>query len=534
MKKFFQIAGIAGFAVLALGSMVGLAQQDAGAVVLFHLIAGGILVLVGILTNIPEMRDFLARRSVRMGPQVLLQAILIAAILFFVNVLVKRHDYIKDMTDQELYTLGRATEDVMQNLPGEVTVMAFFPGGGDPEARQRLELYDARFDKVDLQFIDPNKNEDIARAEEVPPQPGVLFKFQGEKVWITRYNEMDITNAFIKVTRTTKPVVWFSTGHGEPDLESEGPNGLAYLKQLLAQQGYKAMPKDLSTVEQIPQDVSMVAAVGPAVAFSDHEIRILDYYMANGGNAMFFLDPVWEEGAATGLEAFLEAYGLRVNWDLAFDPESHLAEDNTGIWIVARNFPSHPITQSLTEKRAVFYMSRTMQKKDLLPPDTKWAELAMTSSESYAKNIDPGVMSSLSTQEDRNRYISRILTEKPVDSARRGPFALAWACSRRYKVPAWKARKGIERPRELRIVVTGTSNICRNAAIYMPYNYELVMNSLNWLAGEEDLKVIKPPRRRGTRLMLDQEQKDRILYLSVMILPEIFVIAGLAVWWRRR
>ena len=68
----------------------------------------------------------------------------------------------------------------------------------------------------------------------------------------------------------------------------------------------------------------------------------------------------------------------------------------------------------------------------------------------------------------------------------------------------------------------------------MPYNHEVIMNSFNWLAGEKDLKFIKSPRRIGTRIYLDENQKNWILYISVMILPEIFMIAGLAVWWRRR
>ena len=68
----------------------------------------------------------------------------------------------------------------------------------------------------------------------------------------------------------------------------------------------------------------------------------------------------------------------------------------------------------------------------------------------------------------------------------------------------------------------------------MPYNYELVINAFNWLAGEADLKRIRTPKKGGTRLYLDEAQKNRILYVSVMILPEAFMILGLAAWWRRR
>jgi transcriptional regulator with GAF, ATPase, and Fis domain len=94
--------------------------------------------------------------------------------------------------------------------------------------------------------------------------------------------------------------------------------------------------------------------------------------------------------------------------------------------------------------------------------------------------------------------------------------------------------KAAEGPREARLVVMGTSTMCRNQSLPMPYNYELVMNCFNWLAGKKDLKNIRPPARTGTRIYLDRWQKDMILYVSVMILPEVIMIIGLGVWWRRR
>lgn len=534
MKKFLQIAGLAGLAIVVLGVAVGLVQQRLGLVAILHLSVGAGLAITGALANAPEIKEALTKRSLRMGPQVLLQAILLFFILLFINVIVFRHGFIKDMTNRNLFTFSKATWEAMGHLPGDVEVIGFFPAGGPSEGRQRLGLYAARFDQVKLRFVDPDKNEDLARSEGAPLQPGVLFKYGEKKVWINKYEERDITNAFIKATRTTTPKVWFTTGHREPRLDSKDTNGLTALKQMLLAQGYNPETVDLSTLDKIPEDVSMVAVVGPSLRFSDHEIYVLDNYVGQGGNAIIFLDPAWENSTVTGLENFCLPFGVRVNRNLVFDPKHHMARDRPGIWIVVTDLHPHPITDGLSEPRAVFYLARSLEQTGMELESVEVNKLVMTSADSYEKLINPDVIGGFSTEARRSNYIKRIMESGPGPEDEQGPHILAFAIKKSFKPLKWKVDAGVDRARQMRIVIMGTSSVCRNMGIYTPYNYELVINAFNWLAGEKDLKFIKSPRRSGARIYLDDEQKDRILYVSVMILPETFMIIGLAVWWRRR
>jgi ABC-type uncharacterized transport system involved in gliding motility auxiliary subunit len=490
--------------------------------------------VVGILANLPEIREALVRRSARMGPQVFIQAALIVLVFSLINTIAMRNDRIKDMTRRSLFTLSPVTEEVVSNLPGEVEVMAFFPGGGPGEAVQRLQLYDSAFPLVNLRFIDPDRHENVARAEAVPPQVGVLFKYGDNRVWITKFEENDITNAFIKVTRTTTPKVLFTTGHGEPDLESQGPNGLLYLKRMLEQQGYEPEAADLQTMERIPEEVSMVALVGPSLFVSDHERDMLDYYLGQGGNAIVFLDPVLEAATFTGLERFIELYGVRPEFNVIFDPKHHLVRDRFGLSIVLTKLSNHTITQGLTEPRVVFSWARSLKARDAVPQNLFVERLVESSGESYERILDPEVLFQLTVREDHQRYIRNIVEGQPGPGESKGPFVLAYAIRKTHRVERWKQQVGADRPRELRLIVMGTSSVCRNQSIAIPYNYELVMNAFNWLAGEKDLRFIRSLRRGGSRLYLDERQKDGILYVSIMIIPEVFMIIGLAVWWRRR
>jgi ABC-type uncharacterized transport system involved in gliding motility auxiliary subunit len=534
MKKLSQIAGLAGVVVLILGGVVAAVQQRVSTVVMAHLVLGAALVVLGALSNLPQIKEALMKRSARMGPQVLIQAILIIVILVFVNWIMIRNDVAKDMTRPGLFTFSSVTKDVMSHLPGEVELLAFFPGGGPGEARQRLLLYASSFSRVKLRFIDPDKHEEIARAENVPPEVGALFKYGQNRVWINKFEEEDITNGFIKAIRETRPKVWFTTGHLEPTLDANDANGLSYLDQMIKQQGYDPKQVDLQTVDKIPADVSMVAIIGPATPFSETEIKTLDYYMDQGGNAIILLDPVVEQATMTGLEKFIEPYGIHADFDVVFDPVSHLARDSLGLYIVVGQFPSHPITDSLSEPRAVFYLARSLAPNEFVAPNLRLEPLARTSANSYAKPLDPAMLSDAATKEEGQARLQQFMQAPPAANGPKGPFALAYAITKNYQVERWKEKVGADRSRQMRLVVMGASSICRNLYISMPCNYELCMNAFNWLAGESDLKFIRSPRRGGTRIFLDQSQKDKILYATIMILPEAFMIIGLAVWWRRR
>ncbi len=534
MKKLTQILGLAGLVALVLALLVGLVQQRMSAVVMIHGAAGLVLATLSGISNAPEIREFLAKRSVRMGPQVILQGLFILLILGFLNILIFRHDVVLDLTNRQFFTLSKVSEDALDSLPGEVEVMAFFPRGGPTEARQRLHLYSTYSPLVKVRFIDPDRNEDIARAENVPPQPGILFKHGKEKVWITKYAESDLTNAFIKVTRETKPLVWFSTGHAEPALDSDGPNGLLYLDQMLRQQGYRTETADLQTIDEIPEEVAMVALVGPASPLSRRELSMLDYYLVAGGNAVFFIDPVWDQSSISGLEGLIDPYGLQARWNLVFDPEHHLAEDKLGIWLVSSNLADHPVSAELTQRRVALYMTRSFTPKEIAPRDTSIQWLVKSHESSHEKFIDPRVISAMEDPDERRRYVSALMRQPPVEGEFQGSQGLVYAIEKLYDPPLWKVQEGLAKRTLTRMVVFGTSKPPRNSSIYMPYNHELIMNAFNWLAGEKDLKRIRSPRRAGTRMYLGEEQKDRILYLSVMIIPEVFMIIGLAVWWRRR
>jgi ABC-type uncharacterized transport system involved in gliding motility auxiliary subunit len=86
---------------------------------------------------------------------------------------------------------------------------------------------------------------------------------------------------------------------------------------------------------------------------------------------------------------------------------------------------------------------------------------------------------------------------------------------------------------EARLVVFGTAAFADNKNINTLYNRDLFLNSVGWLSSQEELLSIRPRTVRASRVEFSEEQATAIFYLSVLVIPELLMIAGLAVWWRR-
>ena len=60
------------------------------------------------------------------------------------------------------------------------------------------------------------------------------------------------------------------------------------------------------------------------------------------------------------------------------------------------------------------------------------------------------------------------------------------------------------------------------------------MNSINWLAQQENLIAIRPREPQDRRLTLTANAQQNIMLLSIFIIPGLIFASGVYNWWRRR
>jgi ABC-type uncharacterized transport system involved in gliding motility auxiliary subunit len=85
-----------------------------------------------------------------------------------------------------------------------------------------------------------------------------------------------------------------------------------------------------------------------------------------------------------------------------------------------------------------------------------------------------------------------------------------------------------------RFVIVGSSSWAANSFIKFNGNSDLALNTIDWLASDEDLISIRPKQEEDRRITMTNAQLSLVRITSQFLLPLVVVFAGVSVWWRRR
>ena len=85
-----------------------------------------------------------------------------------------------------------------------------------------------------------------------------------------------------------------------------------------------------------------------------------------------------------------------------------------------------------------------------------------------------------------------------------------------------------------RIVVYGTSNIATNQFLNIQGNRDFVLNTVSWLAEEEDQISVRPKDVKQTPVFMNSNQAQAVFLLPVVILPALVLAGGIVAVVRRR
>jgi ABC-type uncharacterized transport system involved in gliding motility auxiliary subunit len=83
-------------------------------------------------------------------------------------------------------------------------------------------------------------------------------------------------------------------------------------------------------------------------------------------------------------------------------------------------------------------------------------------------------------------------------------------------------------------VVVGDSDFASNGFVNLSGNKDLFLNTLSWLAEEENQIAIRPKETRNTPVFLTAAQGQVLFYVPVVLLPLAMVIGGVYAVVRKR
>ena len=479
---------------------------------------------------------------------------LVTVIVVLVNYISARRYERFDLTRDSLFTLSERTDTLLAQLDKPIDLYVFMSSGEPsfPELRELVDRYRAKSDKINAQFVDPDR--EPARFKLLAEKYGVRAGLQesgqteaelaalvvsGDKRWsITRDDLVDVdfdslegksasegakvnvkteqalSGAIVQVTSGRPTKVCVTEGHGEWSLTDSAERSLAALKETLKRENVEVEALQTRGVAELPKGCDAIFVLGPTKALSSDESAALERYLGACGSVLLALDPVLEgeQVLPTGLEALADKHGIRVDADVLveLDRKSLLTPSPVEAFLVTQ-FGSHETVRPLAAIRApvVLQLARTLGA-------SQGAEVLLSASgEAYGERK----IAQLTAGDDL----------KPSEDDVAAPVHVAVAA----KPPA---AAGDEPKPGGRLVVIGDSDWLSPELLQQPQvaNVDLLSSFTGYLTEREELVAIAPRKIDAQALVITEEGLFGIFFRVVLLMPLAALVLGVGMWWQRR
>jgi ABC-type uncharacterized transport system involved in gliding motility auxiliary subunit len=477
-----------------------------------HLFAGLGCLGSYLLTGGGSWAQFLQQRSTRYGASALLYSAFFVAIMVMINFLGARYNRVFDVSEQGINSLSDQSVQVLNALEEPLEVLAFVGPQDAAFVADIARTYEYASDKVSFKIIDPQTHPEAAQQELISTIPTLKLKMADRATTITHLDEESITSGINKISTSERKVIYFAEGHGEGAIsDKETPPGLGQFAEELENQNYSVLPLFVAESVEIPENAAALVISSSDRAWFPSEIDAVDRYLRRGGRLLLLLEP--ERNPE--LSGLLEKWGMRAGEDVILEERMRLFEGvSLGLEPVVSHFTEHEAVKPMQGQRAMFSVARTINVRQDAPEGILVEPIAFTSDKSWAESDVSRVFES-----------GEAALQPENDSAGPVPIAIAGIAPLR---AIGEPGKG-----EARLLVFGDTSFLTNQYLHQLFNDALGKASVAWLAGEEQLISIGSRGVRASRAFLTASQARSVFYLSVLVLPELILLLGIAVWWKR-
>jgi ABC-type uncharacterized transport system involved in gliding motility auxiliary subunit len=520
MNRILSILSYVGMALVFGALAVRLLKPEWNQYAVYASWTGLALVLVYTLGQWREIVAYFRRRNTRYGAIAIVSILTVLGILVAVNYLSVRQNKRWDLTSNQQYSLSDQTVKLLRGLTSPVKFIVFEKPENVGNFKPRLDEYAYQSKQVNVEYIDPDKKPLPAKEYEIQNYGTVVVEYMGRKERVTTSNEQDLTGALVKVLNPKERRVYFLSGHGEKDPTDTERTGYSAIIDSLRRDNYQWEKLVLAQTNMIPDNATVIIVAGPQTDLLEGEVTLLREYLdKRAGKLLVMLDPP-EPGKEMPLLT-----GLLREWSI--EPGNNVIIDASGVGRlfggdasvpVAASYPPHAITSGF-ELLTAFPLARSMTPSEKPANGRMPQTIIETSSRSWAEtDLAPKGQVALNPEKG----------DKP------GPVSIAVAVTAAAPAdPAAKKPDEGEKP-ETRMVAIGDADFATNAALGIQGNRDLFMNTVNWLAQQENLIAIRPKDPADRRLTITADQMTILTWMAIAIIPAAVLGTGIFAWWRRR
>ena len=521
MKEFLKKADLLGLAIAAAALISYSVRSIWSMYQTIAVVIGGALLVTSLVLKSGEIRAGLGRRSTRFGINSAASVVFLTGVLALVNYLGAQHVKRIDTTTERIFSLSDQSVNVAQQVNQDLRIKAFYPGADYAPARELLDLYKSRNSKISYEFIDPDKQPQLAQQYSVTvygdfqnPMSGESFRYgtlildmAGKTERIEKQSEPlreeDMTNALMKIVKGEKKTIYFVEGHGEKKIDDADRAGFSAAKAGLEKENYVIKTANLVQEAKVPDDASVLVVAGPSSEPFPNELEFIDAFLNKGGSVLVLLDAP----PGPSLSDFMKKWSIEVGNNIVLDASGVGRLFGAGPQIpLVTTYGTHKITERMSRVMTFFPLVRSVSPVE--PPASGIAieNLLTTNERSWGEtDIKSGEASFDETTDLK------------------GPVSLAVA-----------ATKDLGDDKKARLVVFGDSDFAANGYFGQQGNGNLFTNTVTWLAQDENFISIRPKNPEDRRLTMTEAQGRMVSYVSLLLLPLGILLTGVSVWMKRR
>ncbi|MCE5271283.1 GldG family protein [bacterium] len=520
-------------------------------------VLGAAGLVLWLAVGMDEVRQMFRARTFRSGTSTLLVISVAASVLVVVNLLGYRHFVWKDITLAKKYELSPLTLNVIKQIEEakkEIHLTAFFwqhvdynlsteqnqqmvrdNARRESKLRDLLAVYSSVCPFIHFRFIDPNRELVLSQQYNIQRYRDnvVAVESGASQEMVTNMgNEEAVTNALIRALSADRRKIYFLQGHQERAIDDGGNSGFMLAGQAVADQSYMVEPLNVLEAGGVPADCRVLVIAGPHKPLLPDEIRLIDDYLENNGRVLVALDPEYE----AGLDEWLLSWGIRVDKDIVVDNSAAGVRQGAGPTepLIYSYDKEHPITAPLQKAFTTLPTVRSVRVMSDHDPEITLTVLASTSDNSWGET-------------DLTPMAIKTPTFDPSDLS--GPVPVAVAMHKKLEetepgvrevktgaidhTPTQQELRKIKldlSQRRAEMVVFGDSEFASNEYLRYGGNWDLFMNSINWLVGDERLISIAAKDPEDQTIYINQRQAKRMALAVQYGLPLLVLLFGVWVW----
>lgn len=332
--------------------------------------------------------------------------------------------------------------------------------------------------------------------------------------------EEAVVEGILDVTRGDELNAYFTSGSGEPvDLESEEPEGLGLVAELLASEGFKTHLWSVASDGDLPEDCDVLVVYGPQNAWPEAQYAQVVEYVEKGGRLLVAAPTDAAALRRSDVPDLLEHFDLEVSEGRV---AGYVVNRQTGrpidgvdeceiMVIPAAQLSTHPIVRPFRDSGMTVVMRSSHQVRVMAQPSEGVAQHLAMSPQACWIDAPPG---------DR-RY-----TQGSDGSP--SAFPLAATVQRPPIRELTEAPSGLDAIPEIRIVAFGSESMFQNREMR---NASILPAAFNWVVDREH-RITVPPRDPDLRYLPrdDPSALVTVTRFAQWFLPGFVGLLGLVVW----